>query len=76
MQCDESLELDLVNLQYFYFPLSEKEKPLHQIELQLREEALFSVGFTLPVMSVTVVEQPHASSASLHPYHFTLTTIL
>lgn len=76
MQCDESLELDLVNLQYFYFPLSEKEKPLHQIELQLREEALSSVGFAFPIVSVTVVYQPHASSGAAHPYHFTLTTIL
>lgn len=66
----------MVNPQYFYFSLEEYQKLGDKLSCALIEIKELEDGFVLPIISITVIHQPHVSSLELHLYHFILTTFL
>ncbi|WP_314242399.1 hypothetical protein [Empedobacter tilapiae] len=76
MYYNKELELELVYPQYFYYSLVENQNPRQKITCELINDNEKVTEFALPIISITVVNQPNSSAVALHPYHFTLTTIV
>lgn len=74
--CTDTLDIQLINQQFYYFSLEEYSMPGEELMIILQSNDLPLNRFNIPIVSIQVVNNPTQSAVGLHPFHYILTTIL